>query len=91
MKKKNWAVAILAGLMAISLAGCGGGDKKAGAPKADTVKNGKKIVLRVAYENSKTEPVGVAWEKAKEILNKKSGGTMEIVTYPDSQLGKNQP
>lgn len=88
MKKKNWAVAILAGLMAISLAGCGGGDKKAGAPKADTVKNGKKIVLRVAYENSKTEPVGVAWEKAKEILNKKSGGTMEIVTYPDSQLGK---
>lgn len=42
MKKKNWAVAILAGLMAISLAGCGGGDKKAGAPKADTVKNGKK-------------------------------------------------
>lgn len=88
MKKKNWVVAILAGLMAISLAGCGGGDKKAGAPKADTVKNGKKIVLRVAYENSKTEPVGVAWEKAKEILNKKSGGTMEIVTYPDSQLGK---
>lgn len=88
MKKKNWAVAILAGLMAISLAGCGGGDKKAGAPKADTVKNGEKIVLRVAYENSKTEPVGVAWEKAKEILNKKSGGTMEIVTYPDSQLGK---
>lgn len=88
MKKKNWVVAILAGLMAISLAGCGGGDKKAGVPKADTVKNGKKIVLRVAYENSKTEPVGVAWEKAKEILNKKSGGTMEIVTYPDSQLGK---
>ena len=71
--------------MALALTGCGG-DKK--AEKKAPAGNGKKVVLRVAYENSKTEPVGVAWEKAKEILDKKSGGTMEIVTYPDSQLGK---
>lgn len=88
MNKKSLAVAVLAGLMAVSLAGCGGAEKKADTKKTDSGKDGKKIVLRVAYENNKTEPVGVAWEKAKEILDKKSHGTMEIVTYPDSQLGK---
>lgn len=86
MNYKRLSMVVLAGVVAASLAGCGG-DKKAEqkkeAPKAD----GKKIVLQVAYENSATEPVGQAWEKAKEILKKKSNGTMEIVTYPDSQLG----
>ena len=77
MNKKSLAAAVLTGLMALSLIGCGGGDKKTEQKKA----------LRVAYENNKTEPVGVAWEKAKEIIKKKSNGTMEIVTYPDSQLG----
>ena len=85
MTKKALAAAVLAGIMALALTGCGG-DKK--AEKKAPAGNGKKVVLRVAYENSKTEPVGVAWEIAKEILDKKSGGTMEIVTYPDSQLGK---
>ena len=86
MNKKALAIGVAGSLLALALAGCGG-DKKADK-KAAPAKDGKKIVLRVAYENSKTEPVGVAWEKAKEILNKKSNGTMEIVTYPDSQLGK---
>ena len=86
MNKKHLALALAASMLALAVAGCGGGDKKAEkkeAPKADN----KKVVLRVAYENSKTEPVGQAWEKAKEIIKKKSNGTMEIVTYPDSQLG----
>ena len=87
MNKKSLAAAVLTGLMALSLIGCGGGDKKTEQKKAEPAKDGKKIVLRVAYENNKTEPVGVAWEKAKEIIKKKSNGTMEIVTYPDSQLG----
>ena len=87
MNKKSLAAAVLTGLMALSLIGCVGGDKKTEQKKAEPAKDGKKIVLRVAYENNKTEPVGVAWEKAKEIIKKKSNGTMEIVTYPDSQLG----
>lgn len=86
MNKKALAIGVAGSLLALALAGCGGDKKTDG--KSAPAKDGKKIVLRVAYENSKTEPVGVAWEKAKEILNKKSNGTMEIVTYPDSQLGK---
>lgn len=87
MNMKKLAMAITVGLMTVAIAGCGGGEKKAekkAAPKG--MKDGK-IILQVAYENSKTEPVGQAWEKAKEIIKKKSNGTMEIVTYPDSQLG----
>ena len=70
MNKKSLAAAVLTGLMALSLIGCGGGDKKTEQKKAEPAKDGKKIVLRVAYENNKTEPVGVAWEKAKEIILK---------------------
>ncbi|WP_038375233.1 C4-dicarboxylate TRAP transporter substrate-binding protein [Brachyspira alvinipulli] len=45
------------------------------------------ITLNVAFENNISEPVGVAWTKAQEILKEKSGGTMAIQIYPDSQLG----
>lgn len=45
------------------------------------------VTVRVAYENSESEPLGLAWEDAKDILTEKSSGTMAIETYPDSQLG----
>ena len=45
------------------------------------------VVLQVAFENSVTEPVGQGWTKAQEIIKEKSGGTMAIEVYPDSQLG----
>jgi len=45
------------------------------------------VTLRVAFENSITEPVGEGWTKAQEIIKEKSGGTMAIEVYPDSQLG----
>ncbi len=45
------------------------------------------VTLQVAFENSASEPVGEGWAKAQEILEEKSGGTMSIDIYPDSQLG----
>lgn len=45
------------------------------------------IVIQVAFENSISEPVGQGWVKAQEILKEKSGGTMAIEIFPDSQLG----
>lgn len=45
------------------------------------------ITLQVAFENSISEPVGQGWVKAQEIIREKSGGTMAIEVYPDSQLG----
>lgn len=54
---------------------------------ADTGSAEPEIVLQVAFENSITEPVGEGWKKAQELLKEKSGGTMAIEIYPDSQLG----
>lgn len=50
MTKKALAAAVLAGIMALALTGCGG-DKK--AEKKAPAGNGKKVVLRVAYETAR--------------------------------------
>lgn len=45
------------------------------------------IVLQVCFENSMSEPIGQALEQWQALLAEKSGGTMEIQLFPDSQLG----
>ena len=57
------------------------------AAAADSGSADADIVLQVAFENSISEPVGQGWVKAQEIIKEKSGGTMAIEVYPDSQLG----
>lgn len=47
----------------------------------------KVITLNIAFENSISEPLGIAWTKAQEIIKEKSGGSMAIQIFPDSQLG----
>ena len=45
------------------------------------------VTLRIGFENSLTEPVGQGLQKWVDLLAERSNGTMEIVLYPDSQLG----
>lgn len=45
------------------------------------------VTLRIGFENSLTEPVGQGLQKWADLLAERSNGTMEIVLYPDSQLG----
>ena len=102
MKLKKMVALTLAGVMAASLSACGGGGSAApetkaaeggeapaegGADAAASDTSGADIVLQVAFENSASEPVGEGWKKAQEIIKEKSGGTMAIEIYPDSQLG----
>ena len=72
MNYKKLAAAVVTGLLAVSLVGCGGGDAKKDAGKDAKKADNGVVVLQVAYENNASEPVGLAWEKAKEILKKKS-------------------
>ena len=77
---------------ASSSASAGAGSAATEAGNADTQAQGTgsgsaDVTVRVAYENSESEPLGKAWDDAKQILTDKSGGTMAIETYPDSQLG----
>ena len=103
MKLKKMVALTLAGVMAASLSACGGGGGSAapetkaaeggeapaegGADAAASDTSGADIVLQVAFENSASEPVGEGWKKAQEIIKEKSGGTMAIEIYPESQLG----
>ena len=75
---------------AASSAAAAQGETKAAAADAQSGAAGSsnaEVTVRVAYENSESEPLGKAWEDAKQIITDKSGGTMAIETYPDSQLG----
>lgn len=100
MKLRRVTALTMAGLMAAtSLTACGGSSTTtettaAAADSAETTAAADnsaaadaEVVLQVAFENSITEPVGQGWEKAQEIIAEKSGGTMAIQIYPDSQLG----
>ena len=75
---------IIGALVALSavllLAGCGSGQQ--GAANKDG-----KITIQVGYENNPGEPIDKALNKWKGLLQEKSGGKMELVLYPSSQLG----
>ncbi|MCD8121216.1 MAG: C4-dicarboxylate TRAP transporter substrate-binding protein [Clostridiales bacterium] len=101
MKMKRVAALTMAGVMAaMSLSACGGSSSTttettaaaadSGSGDSATTDSGStnaEVVLQIAFENSISEPLGQGIEKAQEILKEKSGGTMAIEIYPDSQLG----
>lgn len=93
--RKLFAMMTASAMLAAMLGGCGGGtgsgdtgstggaDTPTGAASSGTAE----VTLQIGFENSITEPVGQGLEKWAELVAEKSGGTMEIVLYPDSQLG----
>lgn len=80
---------MLAGVMMIALLTACSSDK--GTPNTDSndvpTTPSEKVTLSLGFENSLSEPVGQAAQKWAELLAEKSNGTMEIILYPDSQLG----
>lgn len=94
MKRKAMIALMMTGVMTTLLAGCGSSstastEGASTAPQETTEQSQSEevITLQVAFENSASEPVGEGWKRAQEILKEKSGGTMAIEIYPDSQLG----
>lgn len=102
MKLKRVMALTMAGAMAAaSLTACSSGSSDTttttaaasgdttteAAASADSGSADADVVLQVAFENSISEPVGEGWTKAQELIKEKSGGTMAIDIYPDSQLG----
>ena len=90
--KKLLALLSAAALLTASLAGCGGGSSAPASSGASSggsapAASGEKVTLNIGFENSLSEPVGQGLQKWAELLDEQSGGTMEIVLYPDSQLG----
>ncbi len=48
----------------------------------------KKVSIYVGYENAVTEPAAKAAERWKELVEKKTNGTVELKLFPNSTLGK---
>ena len=94
--KKLLALATASALAVTMLAACSSGsntsagttsDSNAGTSTSTPAPSGDKVTLQLGFEKSLSEPVGQAAEKWAELVAEKSNGTMELVLYPDSQLG----
>ena len=73
---KKVAVAALAAAMALTVAGCGGGDKKAD----------QKVTLKMATALPSSHPLVKAMDVLKNKANEKSKGSVTIQIYPAGQL-----
>ena len=77
---------LLALVMALSLAACGGNDGNGGATSGNTSSGGAKV-LRLSTHLSGDHSTMQMAEKFKEILKEKSGGSLDVEFYTDGQLG----
>ncbi len=73
---KKFAVAALAAAMALTVAGCGGGDKK----------TDQKVTLKMATALPSSHPLVKAMDTLKAKANEKSKGSVTIQIYPAGQL-----
>lgn len=73
---KKFAVTALAAAMALTVAGCGGGDKKAD----------QKVTLKMATALPSSHPLVKAMDVLKNKANEKSKGSVTIQIYPAGQL-----
>lgn len=94
---KKIIVTMLAAAWFVGLTACGGNSQTNFSQEitAFDIENGKEsaassgqsVTLKVASEYSKAEPVGVALEELSEAVNNNGESNLEIVVYPDGQLG----
>lgn len=79
MKTKAFLAAAMAGMMLVA-AGCGGGDKKADAPKKDGAQSlkGKKLVMYVSFHEDTAK--GLA-----ELFKKKTGADVSFIRLPTGE------
>ena len=85
--KKVLSLALVLALM-LTMFACG--SKQEAAVTSETTAAPvavEKVELKLGFENSMSEPVGQGLQKWADLVKEKSNGTMEIVLYPDSQLG----
>ncbi len=81
MKEKK--LIALAAFMALGL--CTSGCRE-DTPQ-DAVAQESVVHIQIAYENNPGEPVDLACQRWKELLETESGGEIQVELYPSSQLG----
>ncbi len=89
MKKRLLAM-LLCGATALSLTACGNSDtqtkEETAPPEVASVDD--VVTINVGFENATTEPVAMAVEKWEQLVEEKSGGSIQMELFPNSTLGK---
>lgn len=90
---------LLAAAMAVTIAACGNGTttEASNPPASGSVPNSEPVsepgntevavTLKVASDYSATNVIGQYLQKWAETANEKGNGTIDVVVYPDNQLG----
>lgn len=85
---KKFLTMTLTAAMMLSLAACSGGTSSSTVESGTASgSNSNATILQVGFENSSSEPFSQGVEKWKALLASEGDGSLEIQTYPDSQLG----
>lgn len=75
---------IMAVAMVLSLAACGGTSDASGG---DSSSSGETKTIKFAHWFAEDHPQHLAMLKFKELVEERSGGTLKVEIYPNSQLG----
>ncbi|MBB6218517.1 tripartite ATP-independent transporter DctP family solute receptor [Anaerosolibacter carboniphilus] len=82
--KRRIAILMVAVMMLALLAAC----SSPAAPQGDTAKEtSEPVIIQIGYENNPGEPLDLAVNEWKRLLEEKSNGTMKLEVFPSSQLG----
>lgn len=76
---------VLSCAVAVTLFGCGGAQSADSSQTTEA--GGKKVRIMIGYENNPGEPIDLACQEWKRLIEERSGGTMRVDLYPSSQLG----
>lgn len=80
---KKWMVLVcLMAAMSLLLAGCSGSNEKGGASTGQSRK-----VMKLGSPNMRDSSLNQGLVKFAEIINKESGGSIEVQVFPDGVLG----
>jgi len=97
--KKILLLTLALTMLLISACGGSGGQSAAPSPSgADSASapsdtsgaqagGGEPVLLQIGYENNPGEPLDIACNEWKKLLEEQSGGTIKVELFPSSQLG----
>lgn len=84
--KKKMAILLTAVMILSMLVGCSSPASNP-ATSDKPAQDVKPVVVQIGYENNPGEPIDLAINEWKRLLEEKSGGTMKMEVFPSSQLG----
>lgn len=99
---KKWSVLLVTAISMLGIAGCSGSQNTAqetgttaqadsgSSAQTEAASEEKPIVLKLNHVQSNTDPVQQAFLDLADMVKERSGGSIEIQVYANSELGSNK-